>query len=211
MIERLETCRAAARRDSRLRVLAARAASEVSHRRPIAEQLLPRPQLLRLAFAFSPPFAAGRSPRTTGGRAVPPPYGMQNYKAGNLYVAGEPNPSPTGFADMSPRSGRVPAGAAGRLRSARRFDRPVAFLRPDRRHELAHEFPRPESRTASRTLWLEGLFVNICLHAYVASVEPGQLPVLETLCRAFALLGGARRPALHPLNPRAQCCWRGGC
>jgi hypothetical protein len=46
-------------------------------------------------------------------------------------------------------------------------------------HELAHlyhvqfpfEFPR---------LWLKELFANLCLHAYVAKVEPAQLPVLST-------------------------------
>ena len=47
-------------------------------------------------------------------------------------------------------------------------------------HELAHlfheqvpfDFPRP---------WLQELFPNLCMHAYVASREPDMLPALQTL------------------------------
>lgn len=52
-------------------------------------------------------------------------------------------------------------------------------------HELAHavhhqgkcEFPR---------IWIQEFFCNLCLHAYVVSVEPEQLPVLETFPRLMA-------------------------
>lgn len=46
-------------------------------------------------------------------------------------------------------------------------------------HELAHIFHLQGRRQFPR-LWLQELFANVCLHAYVASEEPMALPQLET-------------------------------
>jgi len=46
-------------------------------------------------------------------------------------------------------------------------------------HELAHLF-HTQAFCIFPRLWLMELFANLCLYAYVAVVEPDQLPVLET-------------------------------
>jgi hypothetical protein len=60
-------------------------------------------------------------------------------------------------------------------------------------HELAHEVHAQMPYRFPR-LWLEEVFCNLCLHAYVAEIEPAQLPVLETLPPAFAALDPAQFP-----------------
>lgn len=47
-------------------------------------------------------------------------------------------------------------------------------------HEMAHAFHIQAGCVFPR-LWLMEVFVNLCLHAYIASVEPDMLPILETL------------------------------
>lgn len=47
--------------------------------------------------------------------------------------------------------------------------------------------------------WLVELYCNLCLHAYVAALEPEQLPVLETFPQAIVDLGFAHLPH-HTLN-----------
>jgi hypothetical protein len=46
-------------------------------------------------------------------------------------------------------------------------------------HELAHLFHDQENVQFGRK-WLQEFFANLCLHAYVATQQPEQLPVLET-------------------------------
>jgi hypothetical protein len=46
-------------------------------------------------------------------------------------------------------------------------------------HELAHLFQHPGQCNLPR-FWLSEVFVNLCLHAYIAAIEPEQLPILET-------------------------------
>lgn len=60
-------------------------------------------------------------------------------------------------------------------------------------HELAHLF---HSQVPARfpRLWLMELFVNLCLHAYVATVEPDQIPALETFPQVLSALSPDRFP-----------------
>jgi len=54
-------------------------------------------------------------------------------------------------------------------------------------HELGHLFHEQVPFDFSR-LWLRELFVNLCLHAYVAEAEPERLPALTVFPRLMALL-----------------------
>jgi hypothetical protein len=54
-------------------------------------------------------------------------------------------------------------------------------------HELGHLFHEQVPFAFSR-LWLRELFVNLCLHAYVAEVEPERLPVLTILPQRMSVL-----------------------
>jgi len=58
-------------------------------------------------------------------------------------------------------------------------------------HELAHLFHAQVPFTFPR-LWLMELFANIGLHAYLAEVEPAELPVLTTLPDSMKALSTAR-------------------
>jgi hypothetical protein len=52
-------------------------------------------------------------------------------------------------------------------------------------HELAHGFHHQGLCDFPR-YWLMEFFCNLCLHAYIASIEPEQLPILETAPRLIA-------------------------
>ncbi len=56
--------------------------------------------------------------------------------------------------------------------------------------ELGHLFQFQAKWQVPR-LWLAELFCNICLHAFTATVEPEQLPALETFPQMVANSGGA--------------------
>jgi hypothetical protein len=56
-------------------------------------------------------------------------------------------------------------------------------------HEMGHVFHLQAACHFPR-LWLMELFCNMCLHAYVARMEPGQLRPLETFPRIVAGTGG---------------------
>jgi hypothetical protein len=71
--------------------------------------------------------------------------------------------------------------------------RPAPFFDLIAVHELAHEFHGQVPYRFPR-LWLEEVFVNLCLHAYVAAEEPDLLPVLETLPAALAASDPAEFP-----------------
>ena len=117
------------------------------------------------------------------------PYGMPQYAAGNIAAAGEQadlwNELSALLEHAPPElrqlAAEVYAGADGGIDLAPFFDLLVV-------HELGHAFP---AHTHSRfpRHWLEELFANLCLHAYVASVEPRELVVLETFPRVLANVG----------------------
>jgi len=52
-------------------------------------------------------------------------------------------------------------------------------------HELAHLFQHQGQCRLPR-LWLGEFLANLCLHAYIAAIEPEQLPILETAPRLIA-------------------------
>ena len=114
------------------------------------------------------------------------PYGLPHADNGTLFVAGvetpfwsqlaeliEPGDRPELVATYGEVGGQVPLGAF--------FDL-VAV------HEVAHVFHL--HRTHFPRLWLQELFANLCLHAWVAERAPDSLPTLLTLPRL-----GARVPA----------------
>lgn len=145
------------------------------------------------------------------GHADNPTFGMPHARRGNLIVAGEPGPFWQGPVDLL-RAAAAPVwdeaqqvygGSDGELNLALFFDL-IAV------HELAHIFHTQGSVRFPR-FWLMEFFVNACLHAYMARVEPDRLALLETLPRLLLSLDLAPRyrrladlEALHstvgPLN-----------
>jgi hypothetical protein len=65
-------------------------------------------------------------------------------------------------------------------------------------HELAHGFHHQGECDFPR-FWLMEVFCNFCLHAYIASIEPEQLPILEIFPRLMAKVD-ATRFKYHTLN-----------
>jgi len=65
-------------------------------------------------------------------------------------------------------------------------------------HELAHIFQYQGQCDLPR-LWLGEVFVNLCLHAYIAVIEPEQLPILETAPPLLAKVdaGGLKQHTLE--------------
>jgi hypothetical protein len=57
-------------------------------------------------------------------------------------------------------------------------------------HELAHLFHEQANVQFPRK-WLQEFFANLSLHAYVATQEPEQLPILETFSRLVVEAGSA--------------------
>ena len=128
------------------------------------------------------------SPQDWSGRSSHPVYGMPNYEAGNLIVAGEESSFWGSFVDMikdaSPsllKEAQATYGSGERIDLAPFFDLLVV-------HELAHIFHDQVPFHFPRA-WLTEFFANLCLHAYVASVEPEQLSTLETFPRLIVALG----------------------
>ncbi len=69
-------------------------------------------------------------------------------------------------------------------------------------HEIGHLFLDQATGKFDFKLprrWLVELYCNLCLHAYVAALEPEQLPVLETFPQTLVDLGFAHLP-YHTLN-----------
>lgn len=65
-------------------------------------------------------------------------------------------------------------------------------------HELAHLFHNQAYCILPR-LWTMELFANLCLHAYIATIEPEQLLLLETIPQLFTLMKDDQTPhrSLH--------------
>lgn len=128
------------------------------------------------------------APRTTI------PYGVANVSKGNLIVPGE-----TGDAAWRELADLLLGARADVIAAARRvYGTPVgtggaldlgSFWDLLSIHELGHAFSG-QANVRFRRKWLGEFFANLCLHAYVATVEPDLLPALETLPRLVVGLGG---------------------
>lgn len=122
-----------------------------------------------------------------------PLYGMPNYVAGNIVVAGEPSDFWRGFvklvAEESPMELdllRNVYGAADEIDLTPFFDLLVV-------HEIGHHLQHAGNVHFPR-LWLKELFCNLCLHVYVAEQEPQELPALECFPAAVAAISPDRFP-----------------
>jgi hypothetical protein len=124
-------------------------------------------------------------------RSAHPLFGMPNSSRDTLVVAGEESTFWLSFVEILDARAQdelraAYAGAGGGLDLAPFFDL-LAI------HELAHtiqwaggvDFPR---------LWLYEFFCNVCLHAYVAEIEPESLPALTIFPRLVAAVSGERLP-----------------
>jgi hypothetical protein len=114
-----------------------------------------------------------------------PVYGLPNAGNGTLVVAGDEPPLWSAFAEMVQPEDRAEFDAVygtpdGSFRLAPFMDL-VAV------HEVAHVFHQGTQHFPR--LWLQELFANLCLHAWVADRSPADLPILTTLPRL-----GARSP-----------------
>ena len=108
-----------------------------------------------------------------------PIYGLPNAGNGTLVVAGTEAPLWTSFAEMVRPEDRTefeavygpPSGAA----------RLGPFMDLIAVHEVAHVFHQDTQHFPR--LWLQELFANLCLHAWVAQRAPEHLATLTTLPR----------------------------
>lgn len=128
------------------------------------------------------------TPSDWEGRSFSPLYGVPNADMGNIVVAGERSDLAREIAgaigallpERLPPLGAVYGGPDGDIDITPFFDLFVV-------HELAHIFHMAVPYRFPR-LWLEELFVNLAMHAYLAAQEPEQLPVLHTFAGALAAL-----------------------
>jgi hypothetical protein len=111
-----------------------------------------------------------------------PPYGMPHYGQASLVVAGENASFWRGFIPLL-RTARPELVARARSVYGEQIDL-GSFFDLLVVHELAHAFA---SRRAERfpRRWLDELFANLCLHSFVASVEPQVLPLLVAFPAAY--------------------------
>jgi hypothetical protein len=115
-----------------------------------------------------------------------PVYGLPNAWNGSLVVAGTEAPLWDSFAEMVARDDRAEfeetyAGPDGVIRLGPFMDL-VAV------HEVAHIFHQRTQHFPR--LWLQELFANLCLHAWVADRAPRQMRTLTTMPRL-----GSKAPA----------------
>jgi hypothetical protein len=166
--------------EPRARELAARTAQALSF---LASALAVRPDMALLVLA----------PDDWDERSGFPLYGMPNYVAGNVVVAGEPSDFWRGFVDLVAEAN--PAGlealstAYGRcdeIDLSQFFDLLVI-------HEIGHHLHHVGNVHFPR-LWLNELFCNLCLHVYVAEHEPGALAALECFPAVLAAVSPDRFP-----------------
>ena len=147
----------------------------------IAERVVKAHRFLSKTLEFTPPSALlvlsiADWPSRSGTQV----YGMPHFRAGNLIVAGQPADFWQGFvsmireesADSLKRAEEVYRGPNGSIDFSPFFDMLAV-------HELGHIFHDQVPFRFPRA-WLTEFFANLCLHAYIASIEPENLPVLET-------------------------------
>ena len=122
-------------------------------------------------------------------RTQVPVYGLPNAGNGTLVVAGTEAPFWAQLADMVEEKDRPELGQVyGGERSGDRAIELGPFFDLIAVHEVAHIF-HGGSQVFPR-LWLQELFANLCLHAWVAERSPESMSTLLTLPRL-----GARAPA----------------
>jgi hypothetical protein len=111
-------------------------------------------------------------------------YGLPNASNGSLVVAGTEAPLWGEFAQMVPEADRAELELVygdGTRSGAVRLG---PFMDLVAVHEVAHVFH--EGTQHFPRAWLQELFANLCLHAWVAEREPGWLPTLLTMPRLGA-------------------------
>jgi len=162
----------------------------------IAERVVKAHRFLSKTLEFEPPSALlvlsiADWPSRSGTQV----YGMPHFRAGNLIVAGQPADFWQGFvsmireesADSLKRAEEVYRGPNGSIDFSPFFDMLAV-------HELGHIFHDQVPFRFPRA-WLTEFFANLCLHAYIASIEPENLPVLETFPQIVARTPPDRFPA----------------
>jgi hypothetical protein len=111
-----------------------------------------------------------------------PLYGLPNASNGTLVVAGTEAPFWSSFVEMAgPDSDGELATVYGAPDGTVRLG---PFMDLVAVHEVAHVFH--EGSQHFPRLWLQELFANVCLHAWVAERAPDQLTTLTTLPRLGA-------------------------
>jgi hypothetical protein len=109
-----------------------------------------------------------------------PTYGMPHATLQGLTMACEPSDFWRGFVEMIRASSQssyhelqaIYGQAGGQVDLSLFFNLLVV-------HELSHIFQH-QGQCRFPRFWLSEVFANLCLHAYIAMIEPEQLPFLET-------------------------------
>ena len=114
-------------------------------------------------------------------RASSPLYGMPNYSAGNLFLAGEPSDLIARLEEVARSAPPVAAQVLDQVYGTG-ADRLAPFADLLVVHELAHAFHDGVPFVFPRS-WLMELFANMALYAFVAANEPDRSLYLETLPR----------------------------
>ena len=111
-----------------------------------------------------------------------PLYGLPNASNGTLVVAGTEAPFWSSFIEMAGPDGHADLAAVyGASDGSIRLG---SFMDLIAVHEVAHVFH--EGSQHFPRLWLQELFANLCLHAWVAERSPDQLATLLTMPRLGA-------------------------
>lgn len=118
-----------------------------------------------------------------------PPYGMPYFDGRSLVVAGEPAAFWAAFVPLLLTVDPVLVARAREVYGAGLDLSPFFELLAV--HELGHAF-HGRRRGPFPRHWLDELFANLCLHAFVATVEPAMLPVLTTFPLAVTAVDAAR-------------------
>lgn len=132
-------------------------------------------------------------PEDWDGRSGFPLYGMPNYVAGNVVVAGEPSDFWRGFVELVAEADSADLEALGEAYGASGEIDLSSFFDLLAIHEIGHHFHHV-GRVRFPRLWLMELFCNLCLHVYVAEQEAEALPVLECLPAVVAAISPDRFP-----------------
>lgn len=110
------------------------------------------------------------------------PYGMPHFTAGTVVVAGEESAFWRSFVPILEQAPPEAYQAAAEVYGA---DLNLgAFFDLLAVHEVGHAFHQ-DGRGPSGARWLQEVFANICLHTYVAEVEPDTMPVLHAFPQAL--------------------------
>ena len=141
-------------------------------------------EFLRNLFAVEPRFHMQiLAKRDWDSHTHEPTYGMPHATLQRLTMACEPSDFWSGFVEIIRASSQE---SYRELQAIYGQERGQVDLSPFFNllvvHELAHIFQHQGQCTFPR-YWLMEFFCNYCLHAYIASIEPEHLPILETAPR----------------------------